>query len=545
MFTTVVRRTGALVVAGAVAGAVLIPVSANAGTAHALGAANAAGGPTTGPSAGAASWIAGQLENGLLPGQWGPEYPDYGLTIDAGLSTVAVGGDDAVVQQIAAAIGENLESYITGEDFGDVGSTYAGAAGKALTFAQAAGADPTDFGGVDLVARVESVTDDASGRITDVSEYGDNANTIGQAFAVRGLAEVGSAEAAAGTDFLLAQQCSEGFFRLELGATAGEDCDADPEAAEDTDVTAFALLALLEQAGDPGVDPDVDTAVAAGVGWLEDTQADNGAFGGGASTEAPNANSTGLAGWALGEAGAAPAAAAAAAWVAALQAPAATACATGPLTADAGALAYDQEAYDAGVTDGTEDRIDQWRRTTAQALPVLQHLDGVAAASALRLSGPTGFKRAGSKVNLTVRGLGPVTDACVTGPRAEVAVDGAQPSARVTLPQGTRTRTYTAAWFGTPATAAVKVLGAKKLGVKAKRKVVKVRRKQVVKVSGLQAGERVKVLLRGRKVDAGRASRTGRFTARFVVRGKRGKAQVKAIGHFGNRKGGASFRVVR
>ena len=293
MFTTVVRRTGALVVAGAVAGAVLVPVSANAAT-------DAAGGPATGPSAGAASWIAGQLEDGLLPGQFGPEYPDYGLTIDAALSTVAVGGDDAVVQEIAAAIGENLESYITGEDFGDVGSTYAGAAGKALTFAQAAGADPTDFGGVDLVARVEGVTDDASGRIADVSDYGDNANTIGQAFAVRGLAEVGSAEAAAGTDFLLAQQCSEGFFRLELGATLAEDCDADPDATEDTDVTAFALLALLEQAGDP----DVDAAVAAGVGWLEDTQADDGSFGGGAATEAPNANSTGLAGWVLGAAGA-------------------------------------------------------------------------------------------------------------------------------------------------------------------------------------------------------------------------------------------------
>ncbi len=167
MFTTVVRRTGALVVAGAVAGAVLVPVSANAATAA---PARPPRGPTTGPSAGAASWIAGQLEDGLLPGQFGPEYPDYGLTIDAGLSTVAVGGDDAVVQQIAAAIAENLESYITGEDFGDVGSTYAGAAGKALTFAQAAGADPTDFGGVDLVARVEGVTDDASGRITDVSD---------------------------------------------------------------------------------------------------------------------------------------------------------------------------------------------------------------------------------------------------------------------------------------------------------------------------------------------------------------------------------------
>ena len=530
MSSSKVRRTGALVIAGAVAGAVLSPTSASA-----------AGGPSTGPSAAAVSWIAAQLEDGVL---MGPGYPDYGLTIDAALSTRAVGGDDAVVQEIADAIADHLSSYITGEDFGDVGSTYAGAAGKALTFAVAAGADPTDFGGVDLVARVEGVTDDGTGRIADVSDYGDYANTIGQSFAARGLAEAGSPEAAAATNFLLVQQCSEGFFRLSFAApdAADQGCDADPGASGDTDVTAFALLALVEQAGDP----DVDAAIVDTVAWLESIQADNGSFGGGAMTEAPNSNSTGLAGWALGAAGADDAAADAAAWVAALQAPADTACVTGPLAAEAGALAYDQAAYDAGEANGIPDELgDQWRRTTAQALPVLQHLDGVAAVNGLRLSGPRGFTRAGSRVNLTVRGLGPVGDACVTGPGAKAAVTGAAPSASVKLPGGTRERTYTASWFGDPATTTVKVLGATKLDVDAKRNQVKAGRKQVVKVKGLVQGERVKVLLRGRKVDSGRASRSGRFTARFVVRGKPGKATVKAVGHFGNRRGFAAFRVVR
>ncbi len=536
------RRVGALLAAGAVTAAVLSPTSATA-----------AGGPTTGPSAAAVSWIGGQLDGGLFPGQYGPEYPDYGLTIDAGLSTVAVGGSDAVVQEIAAAIEENLDQYISynfpdGETvyYGDV----AGATAKAATLAQSTGADPTDFGGVDLVERLETLTIDGgatAGRIFDTAQDEPDyayANTIGQSFAARALTEADSPEAAAATDFLLAQQCSEGFFRLSFSApdAADQTCDGDPASAGDTDVTAFALLALAEQAGDP----DVDTAIAATVGWLEDTQAEDGSFGGGVATEAPNANSTGLAGWALGEAGAGDSAADAAAWVAALQAPADTDCVTGPLAAEAGALAYDQAAYDEGVADGiSPERGDQWRRTTAQALPVLQHLDGVAAVDGLRLTGPRGFQRASSDVGMTVRGLGAAGDACVTGPGAQVAVTGAAPSASVTLPGGTGERTYTASWLGNPATTTVKVLGATRLAVDAKRAKVRAGRKQVVKVKGLVQGEKVKVFLRGRKVDTGRASRSGRFTARFVVRGKPGRAKVKAVGHFGNRKGTDAFRVVR
>lgn len=545
MSPLVARRAGALVLAGALTGAVLSPTSASAA---------APGGPPTGPSAAAGGWIGGQLgANGLLPGQFGPDFPDYGLTIDAALSVDAVGGPQPVVQQISDAIEENLDSYI-GYDYTFEGVRYygdvAGATAKAAVLAQTAGADETDFGGTDLVERLESLTIDdgaTAGRIFDTAQGEPDyayANTISQSFAARALTEAGSPEAAAATDFLLDQQCSEGFFRLSFSDidAADQTCDSDPDAAGDTDVTAFALLALVEQAGDT----DVDAAIADTVGWLEDTQAEDGSFGGGVATEAANANSTGLAGWALGEAGADAAAADAAAWVAALQVRDLAPCDTGKLAAETGAIAYDQAALTNGEAEGIPAELgDQWRRTTAQALPALQYLDGAPAADALRLAGPSGFQRAKSSTRLTVRGLPDADRACVSGPGARAAVTGDAATTVVRLPGGTGERTYTASWLGDPATTTVKVLGATKLAVDAKRGRVRTGRKQVVKVKGLVQGEKVKVFLRGRKVDTGRASRSGRFTARFVVRGKPGRAKLKAVGHFGNRRGTDAFRVVR
>ena len=102
------------------------------------------------------------------------------------------------MRQIQRGLAANIDAYISGKAFGDPGSTYAGPAAKALVLAQLAG-DPTAFGGVDLVQTVESVTTQggpAAGRIVDVSTFGDNANVLGQAFAVQGLEDADSDRAA-------------------------------------------------------------------------------------------------------------------------------------------------------------------------------------------------------------------------------------------------------------------------------------------------------------------------------------------------------------
>ena len=216
--------------------------------------------------------------------------------------------------------------------------------------------DPTAFGGTDLVARLEGLTTDAgpsAGRIADQSEYGDYANTIGQAFAASGLDAAGSTEAAAATTYLLDQQCSAGWFRLLFttdATAADQSCDggvASGASKADPDTTSLAVILLADQADDP----TVAAALAKAEAWLLDQQHDDGSFGGGTSTEAANSNSTGLAGWALGLRGHTAEAERAAVWVRGLQA-ADTAPCTTALTGETGAIAYDAAAFETGRTEG-------------------------------------------------------------------------------------------------------------------------------------------------------------------------------------------------
>ena len=103
------------------------------------------------------------------------------------------------------------------------------------------------------------------------------------------------------------------------------------------------------------------------------TQKRNGSFGGGPATEGSNANSTGLAAWALGEADACRAARVAGAWVQGLQLRGDLS--GTPYAGEKGAVAYNWEAHRAGEEVGiTTEARDEWRRTSAQALPALSVL---------------------------------------------------------------------------------------------------------------------------------------------------------------------------
>lgn len=324
-----------------------------------------------------ATWLSRQLTDGVVHNRQ-YDFDDLGLTIDVAFGLDAMGGHRATVREIGTALKDNVGSYISGDGAGDPGSTYAGATAKTLVLAQIVGRNPRSFGGVDLVSRLESVVETKApirGRIFDVSGFGDFANTIGQAYAARGLAEAGSPKAKPALDFLLQQQCAKGFFRLNLNPdreAADQTCDgaAKGDKAPDTDATAIALISL---AALDSKRPVVREAIADGVGWLKRRQAANGSFGGGPSTEAPNANSTGIAAWALAENGACPQAVDAASWVRELQvfSPAKGS----KLAKEAGAIAYDRAALKAGRADGiTVAARDQWRRTTAQAAPAMDLL---------------------------------------------------------------------------------------------------------------------------------------------------------------------------
>jgi hypothetical protein len=339
-------------------------------------AAPAAAGPSAGSPDDAAVWLAGQTNGDHVVHNDVYNTDDYGLTADFVFALLA-SGHTSLADPMVAAIANHVDYLTTGAQWGAPDEIYAGSVAKGAVLAQVAGQEPTSFGGVDLVRRLEKRVSGRTpivGRIQDKAAV-DYANVIGQAYAARALADAGSDKADEVRGYLLQQQCSNGYFRLTLPRKAKQDqsCDAGSSAgisAPDTDATALAVLSLRSL---PTRTKRVRAAIADAVSWLERRQRRNGSFGGGTMTEESNANSTGLAGWALGDAGSCDAAAAAARWVGRMQVPSGQ---TGSLQSDIGAIAYNRAALDAAQDAGiSDDARDQWRRASAQAAPALQYLD--------------------------------------------------------------------------------------------------------------------------------------------------------------------------
>jgi hypothetical protein len=228
---------------------------------------------------------------------------------------------------------------------------------------------------VDLVQRLAArvaTTPPIAGRIEDKAST-DYANTIGQVFATRGLMKAQHPLAPSVLGFLLQQQCRAGYFRLDFNTdktAAQQGCTTKSPA--DTDVTALAVVELAPLAKS---NPALATALTRATRWLVKHQKANGSFGGGPSTSAANANSTGLAAWALLSERRCAAAKDAAHWVHRLQVRGHVA--GTPLAGEKGAIAYDKVAKKAAESDGiTRTTRDQWRRTTTQAAPGLLALSG-------------------------------------------------------------------------------------------------------------------------------------------------------------------------
>jgi hypothetical protein len=324
--------------------------------------AGMAGTASAAPADRSANWLDRQLTHGLVHNdQYG--FDDYGLTADTGFALAAIGGHRKAVRQSARALADHVDSWTTGVDFGS-SDVYAGSVAKALVFAQTAGVAPRDFGGVNLVKRLNARISTAKGnvgRLQDKTSGTDYANTLGQAYAVGGLSAAHSGKADEAVKFLLRQQCAPGYFRLYFAdaSAKAQSCDSAKkrDRAPDTDATAIAVI-NLQSIEHPTA--RVKRSIAVALRWLTRTQEANGSFGGGPTTKAPNANSTGLAAWALAQGGRCVEARTAARWVAKLQ-------------QKSGAIAYDRSVVKAGITTETRD---QWRRATSQAAPGLQFVSG-------------------------------------------------------------------------------------------------------------------------------------------------------------------------
>ncbi len=226
-----------------------------------------------------------------------------------------------------------------------------------------------------------------------------------------------------------------------------------------------------------------------------------------------------------------------------------------PMAAEGGAIAYNKLRFDEGMAGGIAvdaESEDRWRRATTQAAPAL----AAALTSAnVTFAGPTGFQRAGSQPTLTVSGAAEGERVCLSGPGVAgvsglTAPGGTTPiSTTVLLPGTTATPVYTITTATGTKTLAVKVLGKTRLDVKAKKKKVEKGDRQTIKVKGLEAGERVVVRIRDKKVASGVARADGTFKAKVKIKGKLakpGRPKVVVTGEFKDlRKGTAYFRVRR
>jgi hypothetical protein len=587
--------------------------------------------PTSAARAGT-GWLATQLTDGVIHNDT-YDFDDLGMTMDIGLSMDEVGGDQALVRQIRSALSTRVQEYAAPSPT----ERYSGSLAKSLVFAQVSGADPRSYGGLDLVAETEArVTEGgpSAGRLTDLSAYGDYANSFGQALAVRGLTAAGSAKAAPATDFLLEQQCSSGYFRVffTTDASAADQSCVEGTDPTDTDTTAFVVSQLA--ATSPRT-PAVDAAIAKAVAWLGATQNSDGSFVGSTFTPDPNTNSTGLAASAFGAAGTCEQAGRAAEWVSSLQVgpqPAGS-----PLAGEEGALAYDRTAMDSAETNGIGATRDQWWRATVQAVAGLTHARGSAKAltvtssgtapgstatltatggavgdrfcltgpgiqgsrtvvvgsdrtltskvvlpaatgaatytltgrdgatthvvdvrpaaqpdtargsvAGVRLVGPPGFHRAGSKVALDVVGAAPGARFVLRGPgltdTTVVAASDGVLTRSVTLPQATTAAAYVLAGSDGQVTDTTRVLGKRTLKVstlagKGPRTRVLVRR--------LAAREKVRVVVAGRTLAKGRADAKGRFIGRVALPDGRAKVRVRAVGQFPALRSGSTSVTLR
>ena len=213
-------------------------------------------------------------------------------------STRSAARTPGVADDRATRVADHVDSYTTGVDYGS-GRRVAGATAKALHLAQVAGQDPTAFGGVDLVARLEGLTTDtgrSAGRIARTrATYGDYANTIGQAFAASGAArrrlDRGDGRHGVPARPAVRRRLVPAAVHRRRPPPTRPATAASPRGQHGRPGR---HLARGDPARRPGRRPDVDSGAREGRGRGCSTQQDDdGSFGGGTSTEAPTATAPG------------------------------------------------------------------------------------------------------------------------------------------------------------------------------------------------------------------------------------------------------------
>jgi hypothetical protein len=257
----------------------------------------------------AADWLLTQFDAaGYLPNTWDPSFPDLGNQVLAVANLAALDKGNATAAARIGHLATHMEDYVD-EGAGD----RPGALARVIMAAVAAGEDPRDFGGSDLVARLEA-TIQPNGLFGSQYPNFDGAFRQGLALAALSIVTPRPASITPGpgqtiddlpvVSWLQDQQCDDGSWLMYRATTPGP-CIENPAmwTFKDSNGSALAILGLEAVGADADVDPLI---------WLTAVRGDDGGWGtspAGPSTES-DANSTGLVLAAIEATGATPDAAA-------------------------------------------------------------------------------------------------------------------------------------------------------------------------------------------------------------------------------------------
>ena len=302
-----------------------------------------------------AGWLADQVTDGLVHNDQF-DFDDVGLSIDVALGLDAAGKKPTVVKAITKAVAKNVDAPTPRFP----PSVYAGATAKAAVLALERRQGP------EVVRRRRPRHpargprgDRRAGHRSDRGRLrperpfgGDFANVIGQAYAASALSQAQSPKACLGRVVPAPAAVRQGLLPPELhrrqDATPTRPATG-PRRRSGRPTPTRRPSRCSPSSTSKGA--AAKAAVKKAVAWLVDNQGADGSFGGGTSHRAANTNSTGLAGWALAEAGKASRPRRAAVWVRTYQVGRANPC-SGSLAKDVGAIAYDLDALRGGVEEG-------------------------------------------------------------------------------------------------------------------------------------------------------------------------------------------------
>jgi hypothetical protein len=216
------------------------------------------------PAFEAAYWLAAQVTpGGYLESPWAPGTADVSTTEQAVLALAAVG----VGAEQLTAMEDYLEANVT-DAMQSAGVDSPQRIGLLILGAIATGRTPTNFGGVDLVARLNA-TLQPSGLYGSADATYDGAYR--QGIALLALAAVESTPPVAATNWLKNQQCADGGWQAIRTDTSVPCGPVDPASfsGPDTNATALAALGLHSVGVTPPVDPTAwfDAVRAADGGW--------------------------------------------------------------------------------------------------------------------------------------------------------------------------------------------------------------------------------------------------------------------------------------